>query len=215
MRFRQPRCAEQPLLLVVEQHERNLLRLFRRERFHQRQHPAYARRVVIDVVRIRHARQQQIHHQAVQPNQRRFRAEDAARELFHNPRRYEDEHHHHQRNQRLNEVKHRAIHGQHEIRQPDGCGRVVMRRNKHFRLVHIAHFLRLLQHILAEVRLLYLAFAHRKPRIDLLHPAIRIHFFCSFSVYGTTSTTVSVSPSTTKRISTSPYGTPYTRFPSC
>lgn len=85
--------------------------------------------------------------------------------------------------------------------QPDGCGRVVMRRNKHFRLVHIAHddiavradclvflhprriahFLRLLQHILAEVRLLYLAFAHRKPRIDLLHPAIRIHFFCSFS----------------------------------
>lgn len=46
MRFRQPRCAEQPLLLVVEQHERNLLRLFRRERFHQRQHPAHARRVV-------------------------------------------------------------------------------------------------------------------------------------------------------------------------
>ena len=69
--------------------------------------------------------------------------------------------------------------------------------------------------VLAELRLLYLAFAHRKPRIDLLHPAIRIHFFCSFSVYGTTSTTVSVSPSTTKRISTSPYGTPYTRFPSC
>ena len=69
--------------------------------------------------------------------------------------------------------------------------------------------------VLAELRLLYLAFAHRKPRIDLLHPAIRIHFSCSFSVYGTTSTTVSVSPSTTKRISTSPYGTPYTRFPSC
>lgn len=235
MRFRQPRCAEQPLLLVVEQHERNLLRLFRRERFHQRQHPAHTRRVVIDVVRIRHARQQQIHHQAVQPNQRRFRAEDAARELFHNPRRYENEHHHHQRNQRLNEVKHRAIHGEHDIRQPDGCGRVVMRRNKHFRLVHIAHddiavradclvflyprrithFLRFLQHILAEPLFLSLAFAHRKPRIDLLHPAIRIHFFCSFSVYGTTSTTVSVSPSTTKRISTSPYGTPYTRFPSC